>query len=125
VGISSEGQTIAVGTLSPHLYIFQRGGELLLDHEATREMRMAAVSADGSMVAGGSTGGEILLFRRVPGPAPVIATYASYMIERKVSKHPEEFGKGALQGVAGPESANNSACQAAFIPLFVLGILKE
>jgi putative tricarboxylic transport membrane protein len=58
----------------------------------------------------------------VPGPAPVIATYASYMVEKKVSRHPEEFGKGAIEGVAGPESANNSACQAAFIPLFVLGI---
>ena len=58
----------------------------------------------------------------VPGPAPVIATYASYMIEKKISKHPEEFGKGAIKGVAGPEAANNSACQAAFIPLFVLGI---
>ncbi|OGP78498.1 MAG: transporter [Deltaproteobacteria bacterium RBG_16_49_23] len=58
----------------------------------------------------------------VPGPAPVIATYASYMTERKISKHPEEFGKGAIEGVAGPESANNSACQSAFIPLFVLGI---
>jgi len=58
----------------------------------------------------------------VPGPAPVIATYASYMIEKKISKHPEEFGKGAIEGVAGPESANNSACQSAFIPLFVLGI---
>ena len=58
----------------------------------------------------------------VPGPAPVIATYASYMTERRISKHPEEFGKGAIEGVAGPESANNSACQSAFIPLFVLGI---
>ncbi len=58
----------------------------------------------------------------VPGPAPVIATYAAYMTEKKISKHPEEFGKGAIEGVAGPESANNSACQAAFIPLFVLGI---
>ncbi len=58
----------------------------------------------------------------VPGPAPVIATYSSYMIERKISKHPDEFGKGAIEGVAGPESANNSACQSAFIPLFVLGI---
>jgi putative tricarboxylic transport membrane protein len=58
----------------------------------------------------------------VPGPAPVIATYSSYMIERRISKHPEEFGKGAIEGVAGPESANNSACQSAFIPLFVLGI---
>jgi putative tricarboxylic transport membrane protein len=58
----------------------------------------------------------------VPGPAPVIATYASYMTEKKFSKHPEEFGKGAIEGVAGPEAANNSACQSAFIPLFVLGI---
>jgi len=44
------------------------------------------------------------------------------MVERKVSKHPEEFGKGAIEGVAGPEAANNSACQSAFIPLFALGI---
>jgi putative tricarboxylic transport membrane protein len=58
----------------------------------------------------------------VPGPAPVLATYASYMVERKVSDHPEEFGKGAIEGVAGPESANNAACQSAFIPLFALGI---
>ncbi|MBI4966247.1 MAG: tripartite tricarboxylate transporter permease [Desulfomonile tiedjei] len=58
----------------------------------------------------------------VPGPAPVIATYASYMVERKVSRHPEEFGKGAIKGVAGPESANNAACQSAFIPLFAIGI---
>jgi putative tricarboxylic transport membrane protein len=58
----------------------------------------------------------------VPGPAPVIATYASYMVERKISPHPEEFGKGAIEGVAGPEAANNAACQAAFIPLFALGI---
>jgi len=58
----------------------------------------------------------------IPGPAPVLATYASYMVERRISKHPEEFGEGAIEGVAGPESANNAACQAAFIPLFSLGI---
>jgi putative tricarboxylic transport membrane protein len=58
----------------------------------------------------------------IPGPAPVIATYASYTVEKRISKHPEEFGKGAIEGVAGPESANNSSCQAAFIPLFVIGI---
>jgi putative tricarboxylic transport membrane protein len=44
------------------------------------------------------------------------------MIEKRISKHPEEFGQGAIEGVAGPESANNAACQSAFIPLFVLGI---
>lgn len=58
----------------------------------------------------------------VPGPAPVLATYASYMTEKRVSRHPEAFGKGAIEGLAGPEAANNAACQAAFIPLFVLGI---
>jgi putative tricarboxylic transport membrane protein len=58
----------------------------------------------------------------IPGPAPVIATYASYSVEKRISKHPEEFGKGAIEGVAGPESANNSATQSAFIPLFVIGI---
>lgn len=58
----------------------------------------------------------------IPGPAPVIATYASYAVEKRLSKHPEEFGKGAIEGVAGPETANNAATQSAFIPLFVLGI---
>ena len=58
----------------------------------------------------------------IPGPAPVLATYASYMVERRISKHPEEFGEGAIEGVAGPETANNAACQAAFVPLFSLGI---
>jgi len=52
----------------------------------------------------------------------VIASFASYAIEKKVSKHPEEFGKGAIQGVAGPEAANNAAAGGAFIPLLTLGI---
>ncbi len=58
----------------------------------------------------------------VPGPAAVISTFASYVIERRFSKHRNEFGKGAIEGVAGPESANNAAAGAAFIPLLVLGI---
>ena len=58
----------------------------------------------------------------IPGPAPVIATYAAYAAEKRLSRHPEEFGKGAIEGVAGPESANNAATQSAFIPLFVIGI---
>lgn len=58
----------------------------------------------------------------IPGPAAVTSTFASYVAERKISKHPEEFGHGAVEGVAGPESANNAAAGAAFIPLLVLGI---
>jgi len=58
----------------------------------------------------------------IPGGGAVIASFASYAIEKKVSKHPEEFGKGAIQGVAGPEAANNAAAGGAFIPLLTLGI---
>ena len=58
----------------------------------------------------------------LPGPAPVIATYASYAMEKKLSKTPEKFGTGFIAGVAGPESANNAASSGAMIPLFTLGI---
>jgi putative tricarboxylic transport membrane protein len=52
----------------------------------------------------------------------VLASFVSYAIERRVSKHPEAFGKGAIEGVAAPESANNAGAQGAFIPLLTLGI---
>jgi putative tricarboxylic transport membrane protein len=58
----------------------------------------------------------------LPGGGPVISSFLSYAVEKKFSKYPEKFGKGAIEGVAGPESANNSATSAAFIPLFSLGI---
>ncbi len=58
----------------------------------------------------------------LPGGGAVVASFASYAIEKKVSKHPEVFGKGAIQGVAGPEAANNAAAGGAFIPLLTLGI---
>lgn len=58
----------------------------------------------------------------LPGGGAVISSLVSYAVEKKISKNPEEFGKGAIQGVAGPESANNSAASASFIPLLTLGI---
>jgi len=58
----------------------------------------------------------------LPGGGAVISSLVSYAVEKKVSKHPEEFGKGAIQGVAGPESANNAAASTSFIPLLTLGI---
>jgi putative tricarboxylic transport membrane protein len=58
----------------------------------------------------------------LPGGGGTIAAFASYAIEKRFSSHPEEFGKGAIEGVAGPESANNAAAQGAFIPLLSLGI---
>jgi putative tricarboxylic transport membrane protein len=58
----------------------------------------------------------------LPGGGAVIASFASYAVERKLSRHPEEFGQGAIEGVAGPEAANNAAAGGAFIPLMTLGI---
>ena len=58
----------------------------------------------------------------VPGPATVLATFISYTLERKVSRTPERFGKGAIEGVAGPEAANNGATAGAMVPLLSLGI---
>jgi putative tricarboxylic transport membrane protein len=58
----------------------------------------------------------------LPGGGAVISSFISYAIEKRVSKHPEKFGKGAIEGVAGPEAANNAATGGAFIPLLTLGI---
>jgi putative tricarboxylic transport membrane protein len=58
----------------------------------------------------------------LPGGGTILATFLSYGLEKKLSKHPEQFGKGAIEGVAGPEAANNAASSGAFIPLFSLGI---
>jgi len=58
----------------------------------------------------------------VPGGGGIASTFASYTIEKRISKHPEKFGKGAIEGVAGPEAANNACSGANFIPLLTLGI---
>jgi putative tricarboxylic transport membrane protein len=58
----------------------------------------------------------------LPGPSPVISTFVSYMAEKKASRHPEEFGEGAIEGVAGPEAANNAAVGGAYVPLLALGV---
>ena len=58
----------------------------------------------------------------IPGPSNTISSFVSYAMEKRLSKNPERFGKGAVEGVAGPESANNSACAGNFIPVLTLGI---
>ncbi len=61
-------------------------------------------------------------FGTLPGAGPTIAAFSTYALEKKVAKDPSRFGKGAIEGVAGPESANNAAAQCAFIPTLTLGI---
>ena len=58
----------------------------------------------------------------LPGGGASLASFSAYSLEKKTSKHSAEFGKGAIEGVAGPESANNAASQTSFIPLLTLGI---
>lgn len=58
----------------------------------------------------------------LPGGGLMTAPFASYIIEKKISRHPERFGEGAIQGVAGPEAANNAAAQTSFVPMMFLGV---
>ena len=82
----------------------------------TREdfRRMAAPIVRGTII--GSALGIL------PGGGAILAAFASYTVEKRVSKNPGEFGKGAIEGVAGPESANNAGAQTSFIPMLTLGI---
>jgi len=58
----------------------------------------------------------------IPGGGAVLATFLSYAMERKLSKNPDEFGKGAVEGLAGPEAANNAGTAGAFVPLLCMGV---
>ena len=71
-------------------------------------------------IARGTVLGSILGI--LPGGGAVVASFASYTMEKRLAKDPKRFGRGAIEGVAGPESANNAAAQTSFIPLLTLGI---
>jgi putative tricarboxylic transport membrane protein len=58
----------------------------------------------------------------LPGAGPTVSTFLSYAVEKKISRHPQEFGHGAIEGVAAPESANNAAATGAMVPMLTLGI---
>jgi len=75
--------------------------------------------SSGAIVRGTALGS---LLGILPGGGALLASFASYSLEKKVSKTPEKFGTGIIQGVAGPESANNAAAQTSFIPMLTLGI---
>jgi putative tricarboxylic transport membrane protein len=73
----------------------------------------------GPMLSGTALGSVLGI---LPGGGAILASFATYAMEKKISKNPEEFGKGAIQGVAGPEAANNAGAQTSFIPMLTLGI---
>ena len=78
------------------------------------------LKASAGAIGRGTVLGSILGI--LPGGGAVIAAFAAYTFEKKMSKDPSRFGKGAIEGVAAPESANNAAAQTSFIPLLTLGI---
>jgi TctA family transporter len=61
-------------------------------------------------------------FGVLPGTGPAVASFASYMLEKKIAEDPSRFGRGAIEGVAGPEAANNADAQCKFIPMLTLGL---
>jgi putative tricarboxylic transport membrane protein len=85
---------------------------MLLTREDLRRSR-------GGIVRGGFLG---FAMGTIPGVGATLASFLAYDVERRVSKHPEEFGQGAIEGVAAPEAANNAAANGSFVPLLTLGI---
>jgi putative tricarboxylic transport membrane protein len=107
-------------------------GEILYNLESTFETEIVTTKigkvfptlrdwtdAKWSILRGSVTGFFIGI---IPGGGAVVSSLASYAIEKKCARRPEEFGRGAIEGVAGPESANNAASTSSFIPLLTLGI---
>lgn len=87
-----------------------------------REMiptRQEASESVGPTLRGSGIG---FVFGAIPGVSHIVSTFVSYAVEKKLSKHPEQFGEGAVAGLAGPETANNATTGSSMIPLLVLGI---
>lgn len=113
MGIFGIGEILRnLGHTGPPPQIQNKIGRLL----PTREDVMRCIGP----VIRGTTLGSLLGV--LPGSGTLLAPFASYVLEKKISRTPERFGKGAVEGVAGPESANNAAAQTCFIPLLSLGL---
>src|SRR6188474_1735233 len=107
-------------------------GEILrnLEQPGSREIIQSKVTGlmptlpDLKAAAGAIGRGTVIgsLLGILPGGGAIIASFAAYTLEKRVSKNPQKFGRGAIEGVAAPESANNAAAQTSFIPLLTLGI---
>src|SRR6185503_14603933 len=97
------------------------GSREILDTKVTGLMpTLPDLKASAGAIGRGTVIGSLLGI--LPGGGAIIASFAAYTFEKRVSKNPERFGRGAIEGVAAPESANNAAAQTSFIPLLTLGI---
>ncbi|SDO11094.1 putative tricarboxylic transport membrane protein [Paenibacillus sp. yr247] len=116
--------TVAVGTFAVgevFKTILQREGN---DGELAKINRILPTKQDLKDSAAPIARGSVLGFfiGLLPGAGAILASFFAYIVEKKISKNPEKFGKGAIEGVASPEAANNAASGGAMIPLLTLGI---
>ncbi len=128
-GIPELTDGIGVVTVAMGLFGF---AEIITNLESTQKREMVSAKIKGFFltkeqfrkawpaVLRGTGLGSVLGV--LPGGGAMLSSFASYTLEKKISDDPSEFGKGAIQGVAGPESANNAGAQTSFIPLLTLGI---
>ncbi len=121
-GISFVALAIGLFGVSEILLNLERIAEIKPIRPRLRDLlpRKPDLVASGPAIARGSLIG--FLFGIIPGVSHIVSTFVSYAVEKRFSKHPEEFGKGAIAGVAGPETANNATTGSSMIPLLVLGI---
>ncbi len=113
VGLFGVAEILATaGQAMPPQVVKPRLRELLPSREEWRES--AGPIGRGTVVG--------FLIGILPGSAHIISSFVSYAVEKRLSKHPEQFGHGAVAGVAGPESANNAATSGAMVPMLALGV---
>jgi len=115
---------VAVGLFGVSEILLAAGSESASGVQRPKLRDLVPSREEFRLSAGPIARGSVLgfLIGIIPGSAHIISSFVSYGIERRISKHPERFGKGAIEGVAGPESANNAAATGAFVPMMALGI---
>jgi putative tricarboxylic transport membrane protein len=115
---------VAVGLFGVSEILLASGSETHRDVRNPRLRDLVPSREELRLSVGPIARGSLLgfLIGIIPGSAHIISSFVSYGIERRISKHPERFGHGAVEGVAGPESANNAAASGAFVPMMALGI---
>ncbi|OYU50618.1 MAG: transporter [Rhizobiales bacterium PAR1] len=115
---------MAIGLFGVSEILMSFGQDITERPQAPKLKDMLPTKKEVSDSVGPTLRGSVIgfFFGIVPGVGHIVSTFASYAVEKALSKHPEEFGKGAVAGVAGPETANNATTGAAMIPLLVLGI---
>jgi putative tricarboxylic transport membrane protein len=115
---------VAVGLFGISEILFSAGRTAKVEVRAPRLRELLPTRQEWRASAAPIGRGTLLgfLIGIIPGPGHVISSFVSYSVERRLSKTPERFGRGAIEGVAGPESANNSATSGAFVPMLALGL---